>query len=284
MPVRRRTCGTALDGSRPMNRVIINADDYAMDEGIDTAILALARKGLVTATSAMVLSPRWREASQALREAPLSRGLHLDLTSPFADPRLSRGGLARLLFQSRARMLNKSIVRGTIDRQLDLFETGMSAAPDFVDGHQHVHHLPGVREALLDALAERFGNRASGIALRICVTKRWRGLKAAIVQATGAAGLADLAASRAHPTNSDFAGVYNFADDAALPDLWESWLSSPAPPLPLVMCHVADGASYTCSADPIRETRIREYRWLGSQAFAECLSKHSAQPVSWPRA
>ena len=64
--------------------VIINADDYAMDEAVDAAILDLAERGVVTATSAMVLSPTWPEAAEALKDAPLSRGLHLDFTSPFA--------------------------------------------------------------------------------------------------------------------------------------------------------------------------------------------------------
>ena len=40
-----------------MRNVIINADDYAMDAGVDAAILRLAGLGAVTATSAMVLSP-----------------------------------------------------------------------------------------------------------------------------------------------------------------------------------------------------------------------------------
>ena len=39
--------------------VIINADDYAMDGGVDAAILKLSAEGVVTATSAMVLSPAW---------------------------------------------------------------------------------------------------------------------------------------------------------------------------------------------------------------------------------
>ena len=69
--------------------VIINADDYAMDACVDSAILKLAAEGVVTATSAMVLSPTWPEAAGPLADAPLSRGLHLDFTSPFCRRHLS---------------------------------------------------------------------------------------------------------------------------------------------------------------------------------------------------
>lgn len=48
-----------------MQNVIINADDYAMDAGVDAGILRLAEIGAVTSASAMVLSPRWPKSARA---------------------------------------------------------------------------------------------------------------------------------------------------------------------------------------------------------------------------
>jgi predicted glycoside hydrolase/deacetylase ChbG (UPF0249 family) len=63
-------------GGRSGRRLILNADDYAMDAAVDDAILALAERRVVTAASAMVLSPRWREAAAALSSRPVDIGLH----------------------------------------------------------------------------------------------------------------------------------------------------------------------------------------------------------------
>lgn len=47
-------------------------------------------------------------------------------------------------------------IAAEITRQLDAFEEALGRPPDFVDGHQHVHVLPGVRRALLDILVRRY--------------------------------------------------------------------------------------------------------------------------------
>ena len=50
---RRRASGSSPSpASAPMLQLIINADDYALDASVDEAVLALARRGVVTATSA----------------------------------------------------------------------------------------------------------------------------------------------------------------------------------------------------------------------------------------
>ena len=61
-----------------MRRLILNADDYAMDEGVDQAILTLIARGTVTAAGAMVLSPRWTEAAGKIQQLNADCGLHLD--------------------------------------------------------------------------------------------------------------------------------------------------------------------------------------------------------------
>ncbi|MBI4724030.1 MAG: ChbG/HpnK family deacetylase [Rhodomicrobium sp.] len=268
-----------------MQDIIINADDYAMDAGVDAAILELAAKGRVTAASAMVLSARWDDAARAARDAPpLSFGLHLDLTSPFVDGPLPQQNLPALMARSRAGMLCRVSLRRALDRQLSLFEAGMKAPPAFVDGHQHVHHLPIVRDVLLEALADHYGGGKARIGLRICTPLRWRGVKAEIIGRTGASGLAGRAAARGHPTNSDFAGVYNFAPDAGLAAHWQAWVAALQGARPLIMCHPAKPSEDFPAWDAIRQARYREFQWLASEEFLSMQQRSALNPVNWPRA
>lgn len=264
--------------------VIINADDYAMDSSVDAAILKLAADGAVTSTSAMVLSPSWPEAAERLKDAPLSRGLHLDFTSPFVGDVFPRRSITSLTIRTHSGVLDQKLLRKEIDRQISLFESRMAARPDFVDGHQHCHLLPFVREALLDALAERYGADACRVRLRDCAPKRWRGLKAAIIARTGSFRLTELARARAHPMNTDFAGVYDFNEDADFEALWTDWLDGLQGPAPLVMCHVAERGGHDGGGDPIRAARYLEYDWLASAKFRELSQRLSKEPERWPQA
>jgi predicted glycoside hydrolase/deacetylase ChbG (UPF0249 family) len=272
-------------GAAPAQDVIINADDYAMDEGVDSAILQLAGLGSISAASAMVLSPRWEAAARASYDAaPLSWGLHFDLTSAFAGGRFARQSLGSLMLQAMTGSLDRAVLRVEAERQLWLFETGRKAAPDFIDGHQHVHHLPVVRDALLEAVEDRYGADAKHIGLRICKPRVWRGTKAAIIAACGASSLSRLAADRGHPMNSDFAGVYDFASDADLGAHWQNWLRRLTGQLPLIMCHVAIYSEEEDQSDPIRLARLREFAYLSSEEFQWLCLQHAMRPAGWPRA
>ncbi len=267
-----------------MPDIIINADDFALDGEVDKAILQLAAKGAVTAASAMVLSPRWPAASDALRDAPLSRGLHLDLTSPFAARVFPGQPLPALIARSHAGLLDRSSLRRAVGLQFSLFEDRLGGAPDFVDGHQHVHHLPSVRDVLFDEMEDRYGSDAQNIGLRVCLPRHWRGVKAFIVGATGASVLARCAAERGHRANTDFAGVYNFSPEADLAMHWQSWMTGLEGARPLIMCHVATRSNESLGNDPIRQARYREYDWLSSEEFRALAKRLSANPKLWPRA
>jgi predicted glycoside hydrolase/deacetylase ChbG (UPF0249 family) len=268
-----------------MQNVIINADDYAMDAGVDAAILKLAGLGSISAASTMVLSPRWEAAASASHDAaPLSWGLHLDLTSAFADRAFASRGLASLMARAMTGSLDPAALRRETDRQLSLFEKGRKAAPDFADGHQHVHHLPVIRDVLLEALQDRYGGEAQRIGLRICSPRVWRGAKAAIIAGSGAWRLSRLAGVRGHPVNSDFAGVYDFAANANLAGYWQGWARQLAGPLPLIMCHVAVQSGEEGPGDPIRQARLREFAYLASGEFQSLCRQYAMCPARWPPA
>src|SRR5215211_4736326 len=96
-------------------------------------------------------------------------GLHLNLTAgrplgpmPGFAPRGSFPGNGEMIARALAGRLPREEISAEIERQLDGFEAAFGRAPDFVDGHQHVHVLPGVRSELLRVLA----HRAAGLWLR----------------------------------------------------------------------------------------------------------------------
>ena len=97
-------------------------------------------------------------------------GLHVTLTAPF-EP-MSEGFTplrdgrflphqTKMLRRHLARRCEPERWRSKIATQLRAFIDAFGHLPDFVDGHQHVHLLPQVREALLEGRrrdrAERLG-------------------------------------------------------------------------------------------------------------------------------
>lgn len=259
-------------------KFILNADDYALSGPVDDAIVHLACEGVVGAASALACAQRWPQAARRIAGLPIDVGLHLCLTSAARDGHDDR--LLPLLGRALLRTLNSRALRAAIAQQCDRFEDALGRAPVFVDGHQHVHQLPQVREALLDELALRYA--PSLPALRVCRPAVFRGLKAALIAALGAAPLEHAARAKGCEVNSDFAGVYRFAT-SRLPAQWRQWLGSLSGERPLVMCHVArtrEGA-VAQYGDPILAARLAEFAWLSSAAFKTLCEEFSARPARW---
>ena len=69
-----------------MKRLILCADDFAVNASASQGIAALASAARISATSVMVLSPRRAEDAALLQavRGQIDVGLHLDWTSAFA--------------------------------------------------------------------------------------------------------------------------------------------------------------------------------------------------------
>ena len=60
-----------------MRRLIVNADDFGLSEGVDHGIVDAFSNGIVTSTSLMVRRPAARHAAELARlHTRLSVGLH----------------------------------------------------------------------------------------------------------------------------------------------------------------------------------------------------------------
>jgi predicted glycoside hydrolase/deacetylase ChbG (UPF0249 family) len=257
--------------------LILCADDYAASGAVSRGIVELAQAGRLTATSAMTLAPRWaQQDASALRElrGQIDVGLHLDWTSPFAIAAGHGMTLARAMLRAALGGIGREHARPVIERQLDAFEAAWQAPPDHVDGHQHVQQLAGIREALVETLAQRYRG-CDKPWLRVSRVGAGR-IKGRIITALGASALEQLAERTGLPHAPELWGVYDFAGG---PDryagLLEGWLTH-APARAVLMCHPADeqGGGHSMAADTIARARRWEFDVLGGVAFGQALARY----------
>jgi chitin disaccharide deacetylase len=268
----------------PCATLLICADDFAMNESVDEGVLTLGEMGRIHAASCMTTPARWsRAAPQLLARAPrLLRGLHFNLThGEPASAELKRHwscfpSLAELMVAAHLERLPLAAVQAEWRTQYERFVQALGHAPEFLDGHQHVHHLRGVRrivlaEALKRKTPVRNTSRVLGPGFAL---KRW------LIQATGGRTLGRVLDRNALSLNDELAGVYDFRASGYAHHVaaWLRGLAS-ARGRVLMVCHpawppawpLASSASWHPSSDPIAQARLHEARFLASPAFADAL-------------
>ncbi|HEY8520171.1 MAG TPA: ChbG/HpnK family deacetylase [Gammaproteobacteria bacterium] len=149
-------------------RLIVHADDFGLSEAIDDGIAEAHDRGIVTSTSVMANGPAFAHAVALARARPaLDVGLHLTLTE--LEPLTGSAALAdaanRLpphAVQFAARYLGGRVPLADVRRELEAqirkaLDAGLALS--HLDGHQHVHVLPGVARVVVE-LARAYGIRA----------------------------------------------------------------------------------------------------------------------------
>ncbi len=266
--------------------IAICADDYAISPGVSAAIRELAGEGRISATSAMTASRFWPEEGPRLAPfaARIDLGLHFALTDQLAlaplpglAPARRLPSLLRLVFAAYVGRLSASEVAAEFDRQVDAFAAAIGRLPDFVDGHQHVHHLPVIR----DVVVARMRVRTPGAWLRVCdepfgaIVRRGVAVNRAMAISLLAQGLRRRAAEAGIPVNSRFSGVRNPGRQTPFREMFRAYLSELAPH-GLVMCHPGYGDAELASVDPLVSERDDELAYLigdqfpGDLAAADC--------------
>jgi predicted glycoside hydrolase/deacetylase ChbG (UPF0249 family) len=258
-----------------MKKIIISADDFAQSEDIDTGILQLIKMGRLTATSCLTLSPRWQEAAKTItpemrKQADI--GLHLDFTQ---YPQTLKNKLSKLIVKAYCGALPHTAIVQSIHRQLDHFEQALDTPPDYIDGHQHVHQLPQIREALIEVLTHRYSPTLPW--LRISKPLKQDGLKARVIGALGANGLERLATAANIRHTQSLLGVYDFnITQKEYQKKLNSWFSFNHVKSTAFMCHPAltNARNSQQPEDPIYPARLTEYQVLADDAFMRMLEQH----------
>ena len=149
-----------------MKNLIVNADDLGWTEGVNRGIVEAFHHGIVTSASLLANGAAFAGGVDSARSAPgLGVGVHLNLTDgpPVADPEAIKsllnsagqfaGSPESLLLRRARRGLLLTEVEREWDAQIHkIRKAGIS--PTHLDGHKHVHMLPGLFEVALK-LAKR---------------------------------------------------------------------------------------------------------------------------------
>lgn len=291
--------------------LIVCADDYGQSAAIDEAILGLIVDQKLTATSCLSLSPRWPAAASALcaqHRQWADIGLHLDFTQYATQVCYPH---PQLVWRALARRLPVAAVVRNIEQQLDAFEAALGTAPDYVDGHLHVHQLPQIREALMAVLLKRYGHLPTTERpwLRVSSPPAGSGFKAWVIHLLGARALMREAHRAGFAYSPVLLGVYDFSgDEAAYFQAWRTWaaachahhakrFSLDAPAYrhalpPILMCHPAQPSPTVLAGaplsdapqdqdqDPIAAARVVEWSLMQSDAFSQWLADSGLQLVT----
>ena len=149
-----------------MKNLIVNADDLGWTDGVNHGILEAFHHGIVTSTSLLANGAAFDGGVEAARSAPgLGVGVHLNLSDgpPAADREIVTsllnndgefaGGPESLLLRRARGGLSLAEVENEWDAQIQKVRDA-GIAPTHLDGHKHVHMLPGLFEIAL-RLAKR---------------------------------------------------------------------------------------------------------------------------------
>jgi predicted glycoside hydrolase/deacetylase ChbG (UPF0249 family) len=278
--------GAAADRAPGQRRIWLCADDYGIASAVNVAIRDLIVRGRINATSVMVAAPsfnRWEAVPLNVLNSGARRaaiGLHVTLTAPFQPLSVGftplRDGaflpLKALLTEALLHRLDPNALRREVVAQIEAFAAAFGRAPDFVDGHQHVHLFPQVSEAVLGAVKETI----LGAWLRQCgratpLHRRMKDSKALVLDVLSYR-FRRRARALGLRTNPNFAGTYEFHPRADFAALFPHFLDRLADGS-VVMCHPGFVDAELQRLDPLTELREREYAFFIDDAFPSLLAR-----------
>ena len=149
-------------------KLIVNADDFGLTEGVNQAILRGHREGIITSTSLLANGRAFDSAVALTRESPsIGVGVHLNLTegAPLCSPSSLRGlvdpGGSFCLTSARLalRLLCGAVGLNPVERELRAQIERLLAAgirPTHLDSHKHMHLFPSIFRVLI-RLAGEYG-------------------------------------------------------------------------------------------------------------------------------
>ncbi|HEY5167045.1 MAG TPA: ChbG/HpnK family deacetylase [Pseudolabrys sp.] len=265
------------------------ADDYGISPSVNAAIRELIARGRLNATSVMVAAPHLGDDEAAAldmlnsgdRRAAI--GLHVTLTAPFKPMSASfapvRDGrflpLAEMLRAAIARRLQPEMLVIEIATQLRAFLETFGRLPDFLDGHQHVHLFPQIRDAFLKVVSETAPNAWVRQCGRARSSRRLHERKGLVLDILSI-GFRRKAERLGIATNPAFAGAYAFNAKANFAKIFQRFLAG-LPDGGLIMCHPGFVDAELERLDPLTHLREHEFAYFNSDDFPHLLAHHGIE-------
>jgi predicted glycoside hydrolase/deacetylase ChbG (UPF0249 family) len=195
-------------------------------------------------------------------------GLHFDLTTGRS--------LGALMRDAYLRRVDAHEIAGELERQIAIFLRVMGRMPGYIDGHRHVHLLPGVREIVVRVA------KPIGAYVRSACEPIGRGLvrRPSPVEAAylswSSGPLQRLADERRVVTNHGFRGARTFKEPESYRALFRRMIEGASAGC-LIMCHPGYADDILSQRDGILEPREDELHYLASDDFPRDLAEAGLQ-------
>lgn len=202
-----------------MKNLIVNADDFGRHELINRAVERAFNLGCLRSATLMAGGAAFDDAIKLAKKiSSLGVGIHFTLANgnPVLPPNeipslvteegIFHGDYVKFLKRYLSGKISLAEVRSELAAQLNkISRAGLKLT--HVDSHQHLHHLPGIVEIVLDLAS------SSGIhSMRVANTKLFDGELDSLGKFIGRLGLGSLAKFAAHLAHKkNFATPEHFA-------------------------------------------------------------------------
>jgi hopanoid biosynthesis associated protein HpnK len=283
-----------------VRRLIVNADDFGLTQGINRAIVAACREGVVTSATLMANGEAFDDAVERAKSASgLSVGCHVVLV----DGTAVRGQQTPTLSDKKFRdgrfyeSLNSFAVRAVLGRiDADEIEAEVAAqirklqaagvAVSHLDTHKHTHIFPQVLRPLLRA-ARACGVRAVRNPfgpVRFSMLAKYPGLwkrysQVAVLNRMGGGFQRSVADAGMLTTDGTLGIVATGAMDI---DLFKNIVESLPEGAWELVCHPGyNDADLARIRTRLRESRVEEMRFLISPEAREILTRGGVQLISY---
>jgi predicted glycoside hydrolase/deacetylase ChbG (UPF0249 family) len=147
-----------MEDNTMIKKLIVNADDFGMTDGVSLGILHAHTDGVVTSTTTMMNMPSVKFALDLSKDFPdLGIGIHLVLTAgrPLVDGATSYTDSDGNFIKKDAypnnepENINVSELYTEWKAQIELFIEMTGKKPTHIDSHHHVHLLPELQEVAI---------------------------------------------------------------------------------------------------------------------------------------
>jgi chitin disaccharide deacetylase len=288
-----------------VRRLIVNADDFGLTQGVNRAIVEAHERGIVTSTTLMANSKAFDDAVRlASQAARLSVGCHVMLVdgSPILNAQqiptlVPPGALPDAQFRSGFGALASCAIRGRLSpEEIEAEATAQinkiqaaGIAVSHLDTHKHTHILFSVLKPLLRA-ARASGVRAirnpfvplrplafAHLARRPHLWKRYSGLR--FLRLGGEKFRRLVQAEGMVTTDGTFGMVVTGALDERL---FQAILGSIPPGTWEFVCHPGyNDVELSGVRTRLRESRVQELQLLTSATARQILEKNGVELISY---